>query len=298
MPSLALQFGLLFLLLSLSACLRLDGNLFNPNTKPITEYRFDDYPNEREQWGSAYDIAADKIHLFNITSDLNGDQAKLYAVYVGDIARIAIDTVILYCHGNRDHMDHYWQRTKLLANVGGKHRYGVMTLDYRGYGLSEGTPSEDGLYADVDAAMKWLQSQGLTADRLVIYGFSLGSAPSTRLSAQPRTLRPSKLILEAPFASAEVMVQDAARLALPGSYFVNLKIDNAEQIKAVNQPFMWLHGEDDDFLSIRTHGSVVAKNYSGPYKVEWRVPGANHGDLPSITGPEEYINRVGAFMAY
>ena len=48
-------------------------------------------------------------------------------------------------------MDSYWQRTKLLANVGGTNNYGVMTFDYQGYGLSSGTPSEAGMYDDADA---------------------------------------------------------------------------------------------------------------------------------------------------
>jgi hypothetical protein len=62
-------------------------------------------------------------------------------------------------------------------------------------------------------------------------------------------MNPSKLILEAPFASAETMIQDASGLALPSEFFTTLKINNAEEIKSVTQPFCWIHGEDDDFFS-------------------------------------------------
>ena len=77
----------------------------------------------------------------------------------------------MYCHGNKWHMDFYWQRAKLLAHTNGKNKYGVLMMDYRGFGMSEGDPTENGMYADVNACMKWLKDKGLTNSRLIIYGF-------------------------------------------------------------------------------------------------------------------------------
>ncbi|MCP4439625.1 MAG: alpha/beta hydrolase, partial [Aureispira sp.] len=210
--------------------------------------------------------------------------------------KIATDTVIMYCHGNAAHMDVYWPRAQLLANVASKNQYGVLMIDYRGYGKSEGTSTESGLYADVNSALEWLKGNGLTGDRLVMYGFSMGTAPATELTANPQVMTPSKLILEAPFASAEVMAQDASKLAIPGSFLTNLKIDNAEEIKKIQQPFLWLHGEDDDFLSIHTHGSVVAKGYQGSSKTEVRVDGAGHSTVPNTMGYEEYMDVIKHFL--
>jgi hypothetical protein len=129
-----------------------------------------------------------------------------------------------------------------------------------------------------------------------MYGFSLGTAAATELTANPRTLRPAKLILEAPFASAEVMVQDASRLALPSSFFTNLKIDNAEEIKKVSQPFLWLHGEADDFLSVTTHGQVVSENYKGARQTVKRVANGGHSNVPTIMGYENYTRMVLDFI--
>ena len=213
---------------------------------------------------------------------------KIYAIYIGNINRIATDTVIMYCHGNAEHMDFYWPRAKLLANTKSKNRFGVLMVDYRGYGLSDGKPSENGLYADVDAALKWLQNKGLTNNRLVMYGFSMGTAPATKLSAENYSMKPSKLLLEAPFASAEVMVQDASGLAMPGEFFTNLKINNAEEIKMVQQPFFWIHGEADDFLNINTHGEVVYNNYTGIYKEAHRIPNAGHSTIETTMGFQNY----------
>ena len=291
---------LAFAFLLCGSCLRLDDNLFNPDNS-IQEYLLDDYTGEVDfKLGPAYDIPQDLIHLMTLSSKLpeESGEHKIYAIYIGDISRIDTDTVIMYCHGNRDHMDFYWQRAKLLAHTGGKNRFGVMMVDYRGYGLSEGEATEKGLYADVNAALKWMKEQGLTGDRLIMYGFSMGTAPATEIAANPKeyALNPSWLILEAPFASAAVMVQDGSRLALPAEYLVDLKIDNAEEIKKVQQPFMWIHGIEDAFLSIRTHGEVVLKNYGGSRKKAIRVPGADHGEVPEKMGFPDYLEAVFAFI--
>lgn len=172
----------------------------------------------------------------------------------------------------------------------------MLMVDYRGYGLAEGKPSEKGLYADVDAALQWLKMNGLSNNRLVMYGFSLGTAPATRLTAEPSSMLPSKLLLEAPFASAEVIVQDASALALPGSFFADLKINNAEEIKSVQQPFFWIHGTGDDYLNITTQGQLVYNNYKGAYKEAHKISGAGHSNIPNTMGFDNYLNAVGDFI--
>jgi len=288
------------LTVSLSACLRLDNNLYNPNTKKITAYNFDNYTGDVDfKLDASYKIPDSLIHPITLASQA-GDETgptKIFGVYIGSTRRIATDTVIMYCHGNKDHMDFYWPRAQLLANTKSKNRYGVMMVDYRGYGLSEGQPSEKGLYADADAALQWLKANGLTNNRLVIYGFSMGSAPATKLTAEPQSMTPSKLMLEAPIASAEVMGQDASGLALPGSFFSDLKINNAELIKKVQQPFFWIHGVDDDFLAIETQGELVYKNYRGTYKEAHQIPGAGHSNAPNTFGFQNYLKAVGDFIA-
>lgn len=280
-----------------TSCLRLDDMLYNESS--LDFYKLDDYDGEVDfRLDENYSIPDSLIHLFTLKSQTETETSptKIYAIYIGDTNLIAIDTIIMYCHGNRDHMDFYWQREKLLANIGEKNRFGVLMLDYRGFGMSEGKSTEKGLYADVDAGLAWLKNNGLTNDRLIIYGFSLGSAPATELTAHPRSLTPSKLILESPFASAAVMVQDGSILEIPPSYFTNLEIDNAEEIKLVNQPFLWFHGLDDDFLNIETHGEIIFKNYHGTKKVAVRVSGANHGGVPQTYGFIPYCKKIEDFI--
>jgi len=281
----------------ISSCLRLDDFLYNPNYNPITEYKLYEYDGEQEfTLEDNYNINDDKHYLFQISSNDDGDVKNIWALYIGDTAKIKTDTVILYCHGNKDHMDFYYPRTQLLAWTGNLHRFGIMTFDYRGFGLSEGKSSESSLYADTDAAIKWLKKMGLTSDRLIIYGFSMGTAPATKIAAGNYSLKPSALILEAPFASGEVFVQDAAGFALPGSYIVSLSIANAEEIKSVNAPFLWLHGKNDDFISIKNHGEVVYANYKGQKGVAHRVNFAGHSDIPIVLQLDNYLNIIENFI--
>lgn len=280
-----------------SGCLTLDEVMFN--SSKLESYNLDNYSGEVDFiLDNSYQIPANLVSIFTLPSKASGETnaTSIYAIYIGDIAQIATDTVIMYCHGNKDHMDFYWQRAKLLANTKSKNRFGVMMIDYRGYGMSDGNATEAGLYADVDAALKWLKNNGLSDDRLVIYGFSMGTAPATKLSAENWSMKPSKLILEAPFASAETMIQDGSGLAMPGDFFTTLEINNGEKIKSVTQPFCWLHGEEDDFLNIETHGTIVYNNYQGTYKEAHRIPSAGHSSVPQTMGFVSYMNVVGDFI--
>ncbi|MFM7024278.1 MAG: alpha/beta hydrolase [Flavobacteriales bacterium] len=286
------------LVLLLQSCLRLDSNMYD--NEKITAYRWDQYPGQTDfLLTTNYNIPAANMHELDLYSEdtVTGKTYKIKALYVGDFAKMNTDTVILYCHGNKQHMDFYWPRTKLLANVGGNSRFAVMTLDYRGYGLSEGEPTEEGMYQDVTAALEWLRSKGFTNNRVVMYGFSLGGASATKLIATPRSaLVPCKLILENPFASVDLMVQDAAQLAMPASYYTDLKLNVAEEIKKVQQPFMLLESENDKFLKPESHGYVVYKNYAGSYSEKHTVPDADHSTLQVKWGMGNYCEAVEAFI--
>lgn len=282
--------------MGLSSCFELDDLLYNP--KEVSgDYRLNNIQADELQIPATFLLDEDQILPFSLASkNAGGGSETIWAIYMGDTSLIKTDTVIVYCHGNAYNLDGYWERATLLANLGEKSRYGVLIMDYQGYGKSTGKGNEAGLYNDVDACLEWLKNKGLTGDRLVMYGFSMGTAPATELTANPRSLVPSKLILEAPFASAAMMVNDATPLALPASYLTNLKIDNAEEIVKVNQPFLWMHGEQDDFLSRKYHGQVVFDRYQGTYKQKVIAPNAGHGDFPQSLGFEEYMSSVFGFL--
>lgn len=285
----------LIMILLFGSCQDLGPLLFN-NTS-TEEYLWDKNPiNDYFDKEGNYKVPKEEFHYFTVESGFPGTISYIHAVYLGDINTINEDTVIVYCHGNSENMDIYYPRAQLLYHAGGKSRYGVLMMDYQGYGLSHGTPSEEGLLYDVNACIKWLSERGLSEDRLILYGFSLGSIPSIELSANPYSLRPHKLMLEAPIGSINTMAQNGSGLSMPASFFADLKTNNIEKIKEVTQDLFWIHGVDDGFLDFETHGKAVYDNHQGEYKVAVPVYGGDHSDVPFKYGLEQYMEAVHNFI--
>ena len=285
------------LLIALSSCRkRMDDFLFN--NSELEEYKLDAFDGETSlELPTGYSLPLGDVHQFNFEIQSEGEDLTIEAIYVGDLNTIDQDTVILYCHGNRDHMDYYWSRQKLYCHLGHQGRFGVLMFDYPGYGLSDGNPTEQNMYDATEGALNWLQSQGVANEQLVMFGFSLGSAPVCEVAGSDEfSLQPNKIILEAPFASSEVMVQDASLLNMPASFFVDVEIDNAEEIKKCNVPLLWLHGKSDDFLSIETHGEIVFQNHGGSWKQGYRVDGAGHETVPVFLGIPNYNATILSFI--
>lgn len=291
-----MRYAIVMMLAFIAGCMRLDDNLLSPGDE-ITEYKLNEYTGEVDfRLESSMRISEYTfIDLLSKGSD-DGKGVTISSIYLGDTSRIDTDTVIVYCHGYNHHMDFYWPRVSLLANSGGKNRFGVMMMDYRGYGLSDGSPTEEGIYADVDAAINWLESKGLTQDRLVIYGFSLGGMPAIEHAANTRTMKPRWLITENAWASPELLAQDAVKLDMPGSFFINVKGDNAEKIKDVDQPYLSVHGASDAFIKFETHAVEIRKNYGGSKLTALTVQDADHEDLPEVMGFDAYLRTILDFL--
>jgi pimeloyl-ACP methyl ester carboxylesterase len=278
-------------------CERLDSNFFNGTV--TTGYLWDNYKGEVDfKLDSTYNFPANYTYVNILASKTASENLETYIpfIYIGSLSRIKTDTVILYFHGNRDHMDFYWPRAKLLAHAGGKNHYGVMMVEYRGFGTARGKSNEQTLYADAEAAVRFLQASGLTGDRLIFYGFSLGCAPAIELAYRPRALAPSKIILEAPFASAMNLIETGAGLNMPSSYFTDMRVDNYRKIENVIQPLMWIHGTDDDYLNIETNGRMVFNGHRGRFKEAHEIAGADHGTIQTTWGFQPYLKAVDAFI--
>jgi len=285
------------LLVVLIACkkVKLDGLAF-PAVQ-LDSYEFGDYE------GNELDIP-DSMHNANITESLvtmesidqeTGESYTIYGFYMGDTATISTDTVIFYCHGQSLHNDVYWTRQNLLAHLDGLHNYGVLMIDYRGYGMSEGSPTEQGLIEDADAGIDWLIEKGLTGDRCVYYGFSLGCIPLINRAGNRTDFVPSRLICESPLASVENLAQSSTLLNVDKDFVTELNFENAEEIKKVDVPYMWLHGVLDDYIEIE-NGELIYANYAGIYKEAHRIQTANHGDIPLMMGYTEYLSAVLNFI--
>lgn len=222
-------------------------------------------------------VNEDFLTPLTLSSSTEDETANIEALYIGDVGKISSDTVILYLHGNSPSMNDYWQLTANLANVGGQHNYGVMMFDYRGFGNSEGVSKDiNTLVADVHACMDWLRSRGLSSDRLVIYGYSLGTMPAAHLATNSGILSFHKMVLEAPQTSISVMLQDATGLSLPGATVSSFEFDIPEAIQSYSQDFLWIHGTADATASYPNFKQVYDA-YENPNKMSAEIEGAGHG---------------------
>jgi hypothetical protein len=149
---------------------------------------------------------------------------------------------------------------------------GLLALSYRGYGGSTGHPTEPGLLLDVGAAYAFVAAR-YASERIVVWGFSLGTGPAVALAAQQPI---GKLVLEAPYTSTV----DVAASILP---FVPVRLLMKDQFRSdeligkVSVPVLVMHGERDPAISIRLGERLFAQAHEPKRMV--RFPEGGHENL-------------------
>jgi uncharacterized protein len=182
--------------------------------------------------------------------------------------------VIAYFHGNGGHIGYRFQRLLRFA----RESYGVLMLEYRGYGGNPGTPTEAGFYADAGAALAFLEREGVAPDRLVLYGESLGSGVAVELATQHEI---AALILEA----APTSVAEVAQCHfpyVPAARLITDRFDSLSRIGKVRAPILVMHGESDRVVPVR-YGRKLFNAAPEP-KEAWFVPQAGHENLARYGG--------------
>jgi pimeloyl-ACP methyl ester carboxylesterase len=179
------------------------------------------------------------------------------------------EVLIFYCHGRGANLDYYWSNLQELARTG----YTVAAVDYRGFGRSTGTPTEEGVRADVRT---FLDALGWDPGETVYYGLSLGGAVCIDLAA---THPPAVLVTEATFTSVDAMVADGAYADLPADFVLRSEWDSLGKIAKIATPYLALHGLEDDFVDPRYAEALVAAHPGEERLI--LVPGAQHEGVPS-----------------
>jgi fermentation-respiration switch protein FrsA (DUF1100 family) len=166
---------------------------------------------------------------------------------------------------------------------------GILAIDYRGYGESDGTPSESGLYTDARAGYDFLRdSLGVPAARVVIYGHSLGSAVAVELASQ---VEAGALIVEGGFTSVPDLGAELYPW-LPVRALARSRFDSAERIGGVRMPILCIHGRDDTTIPI-AHGRRLFDRARDP-KEFLEVPGG-HDDAFDV-GRTDYEAGIRRFL--
>jgi|CXWL01.1.fsa_nt_gi pimeloyl-ACP methyl ester carboxylesterase len=192
---------------------------------------------------------------------------------------------LLWCHGNAGNITHRLENLALLHRLG----LSVFVFDYRGYGRSDGRPSEPGLYQDAQAAYGYVTHvRGVRPTRLVIFGRSLGAAVAGWLASQ---FPAAGLILEGPFPSIEAMAR-FYYLGLPVHWFLDARYPLIEYVRRIKLPLLVIHGNHDTVVPIDMGRQVYE---AAPQPKEWYVvEGGDHNDA-YVVGGRGYAQTVARF---
>jgi len=212
------------------------------------------------------------------------DGTPLHGWYIpGQAGRPAV----VFCHGNAGNISHRLESLRLLHGLG----LSVFLFDFRGYGRSTGTPSEEGTYSDARGALAWLRQRGWKPGQLIYFGESLGAAVAVDLALEHP---PAGLVLEAPFTSIAAMGRHHYFLlySLIG-WLLDARYDNLAKIGKIRSPLLIIQGAADSIVPPAMAGRLY-EAAAGP-KTLRLIPGAGHNDL-ILVGRAEWLTAWREFL--
>jgi fermentation-respiration switch protein FrsA (DUF1100 family) len=191
---------------------------------------------------------------------------------------------LLFCHGNAGNLSH---RARTIGAVRLALGESVLIFDYPGYGKSEGQPSESGCCAAADAAFDWLtQTQNIPAERIILFGESLGGGVAADLAVR----RPHRaLVLVKTFASVPDMARNSWMTSASAAVVRN-RFDNLAKIGRCRGPVVIAHGDRDEVIPL----AQAKELYQKAQEPKWfcLLSGARHNDpLPAY-----FLMDLAAFL--
>lgn len=234
-------------MLLFSSCVKID-TLFVYNPEDLGEFPFDYYKVEYES-----------------------DGYKIYGIFVPaqptEHPEFTNITVV-YCHGNAGNVLYYSFAPLFFHELG----VNFFMFDYRGFGKSEGEPTEEGLYRDAVNGVNYISTNfNINTNYLYYVGYSLGGGVATELTLRKK---PRALILISTFTSMDDMAEFFSTYDLPSSLFINAKFDNINKIDKIRVPLLVIHGTADDTVPF-WQGQKLYEKAKAPKYYLW-LEGADH----------------------
>ena len=199
--------------------------------------------------------------------------------------------VILYFHGNGETASDYDTIAPLYTRIG----ITLFVVDYRGYGLSGGSPSATALVDDACAvygsASQVLEERGIEPGKIFVMGRSLGSAAALEIVDREQGV--AGIILESGFAYTFPLIERIGFLQLADAYEHRDGFGNLDKIARAKLPTLIMHGERDWIIPI-TDAEALYEASAGEPKTFVRIPGAGHNDL-MLVGRQTYFDAVADF---
>ena len=193
--------------------------------------------------------------------------------------------LVLFFHGNAGNNGHRLDYLRMFHDLG----LATLIVDYRGYGRSSGTPSEEGSYRDAEAA--WQHATkflGLAPDRIVIFGESLGGAVAAQLAEGHR---PGALILASTFTSVPDLGAELYPW-LPIRLLARIRYDTLDRLPRIGCPLMVVHSRTDDVIPF-AHGHRLFEA-AGSTKQFLEIDGGHNEGF--VFARKEWIREMDGFL--
>jgi fermentation-respiration switch protein FrsA (DUF1100 family) len=215
------------------------------------------------------------------------DGKRLHGWWCKRVDAPPVQPVLLFFHGNAGNLSH---RAELLIELATRTPAQVFVVGYRGYGRSEGRPSEDGLYRDARAAWSYLtRGHGIDPTGIVIFGKSLGGAVAVDLAMDAPA---AGLIVESSFTSIADMA--GAHYPFVPKFMIRTRMDSIGKIPGVTYPKLFVHSKLDRVVPYRL-GRALYEAALEPKRF-YEVEGAGHNET-WIVGGEAYFSALSSFVS-
>lgn len=206
------------------------------------------------------------------------DNIKIHCIFIQQVEqRSESPATLLYLHGNAGNIGHRLINVSELFHV---LKVNILLVEYRGYGYSQGRPSEKGLYKDAQSALDYLHRRSdIDKDKIVIFGRSLGAAVAINLATVERYRNAfSCLIIENTFTNladiARIVVNNFFVKRLPNWVFGN-RYDSITKISSIKVPILFLSGLADEIIPSSMMNSLYQAATS-QLKLIYTFPNGNH----------------------
>jgi fermentation-respiration switch protein FrsA (DUF1100 family) len=234
---------------------------------------------DRTSRASPADIGLEFIALKLPTTD--GETLDGWYVQAGTTAR----GLVIFFHGNAGNIGHRLDYLRMFHDLG----FATLIIDYRGYGLSSGTPSEGGTYIDAGAAWRHAtQTLGFPAARIVLFGESLGGGVAAKLATDER---PGALVLASTFTSVPDIGAELYPW-LPIRLLSRIRYETLARLQQVACPLLVIHSRNDDVIPF-PHGRRLYDAARQPKQLLEVDGGHNEG---FVFGRQEWIRELNAFL--
>lgn len=192
---------------------------------------------------------------------------------------------VLFLHGNAGNISYRLDSVRMFSRLG----YSTLIFDYRGYGSSGGSPTEEGTYRDAEAAWHYLTAQrSIPSCRIVLFGESMGGAIAAWLAARQK---PAALVIASGFTSVPDLAQELYPY-LPARWLARIRYETRKSLKSVTAPVLVAHSPDDEIVPY-WHGRALYAAASPPKEFLELAGGHNDG---FIFMREAWVGALGKFL--